>query len=152
MEAGLDGKEQMWAGPDGKVEGDLQVDFVQGGRLPIKLVHGLEEQVDHPSQVVFERVEAGLLEKEIQLPIKAWLEGEEELSWQVELEGEDCCEREEEGGQNVMAYMVLVWVERQAEQVERQVEQVKMQVERAEKRSGMVEVVDGQEELQEELQ
>lgn len=68
--------------------------------------------MDHPLQVAYERVEGGLLEQEIQQLTRVWLEEEEGLSLRVELEAEDCCEREEGEESNVMGYVVLVWGER----------------------------------------
>jgi hypothetical protein len=62
--------------------------------------------------VAYERVEGGLLEQEIQQLTRVWLEEEEGLSLRVELEAEDCCEREEGEESNVMGYVVLVWGER----------------------------------------
>lgn len=79
------------------------METVQGCQLPTKLGHDLEEQVDHLLQAVYERAEGGLIETEIQLLTKVWLEGEEEPSLQVELEAENCCEREEGEGQHEMA-------------------------------------------------
>lgn len=99
-------EEQMQAGLDGKVEGDLQVEFVQGGQLPINLGHELEEEEDHPIRAVYEKVEGVPLERQIQRSTRVWLEGEEGLSLQVELEVVDCCGREE---LNVVD-VVLVWV------------------------------------------
>lgn len=71
---------------DGKVEGDLQVEFVDGNQLLTKVGHELEEQVDRLIQVAYEKVEGGLLEQENQWSTRVWLGEEEGLSLQVELE------------------------------------------------------------------
>lgn len=135
-------EEQMQGGQDEKVEGDLQVELVQGGQLLTNLGHELEEQVDHLMQVAYERVDGGLLEQEIQRSTRVWLEGEEGLSLQVELEDVNRCELEEGEEQNVVGYMVLVWVERQDEDGEERCEEVKRRDEQGEKRYEKVVMVD----------
>jgi hypothetical protein len=118
-------EEQMQGGLDGKVAGDVQVEIVEGCQLLTNLGHELEEQVAHPNQVACERGEGGLLEQENQRSKRVWLEGEEGLSLQVELEAVDCCVPEEGEEQNVVGYMMLVWVERQDEHGEKRYEEVK---------------------------
>lgn len=100
----------------------------------------LEEREDQLLQEVYEKVEEGLLETEIQPLIRVWLEAEEGLSYL--LKAEYCCEREEGEGQPEMVWTVLLWVERSDEQAERPGEGM---------RSGKVVEVDGAlKELQEE--
>jgi len=134
-------EKHMRTGLDGQVKAKLEMEMVRGCQLPTKLAHELEEQVDHLLQAVYEKVGGGLFEMEIQPSTRVWLEEAEELSFEAELVDEHCYEREEGEGQHETAWMVLVYLERQYEQVEMQYEQVERQPEK-------VEEVDGQGELE----